>query len=693
MAKSGDGQENSIFQRYTNQPPRPHQLGTARFHSDATEPAEAAEPHSKRPKLCPEIEPVEETDGEVGKKPLYLDVTPLDPIVTHNGQPFKEFAVFLPPKIPRSILLSKSALSDFVLKVSNAYFNLWPVAAKLSRVDLRLPPNYDTLLASDSGFLNQYLSNASSRLAHVESIGKVYFPHIVLSLIEQSQTFALFLQGRYYISKLFVPVQTEQQEQREEKSPKPQYQVLASILCSSKVDEITFISQDKDVQEFRNKLQGELKKLSNCAPKLVVSGQQLDPCGPTYAPEKAEDRVEKGLNPHQLVASLNYMAAAPSHATPKPGRVPKGHPSSSSSSSSKAGHTSSYTSDCTYSEAVELTADGPFTSELWNLSKLHQKGVTGKGVTLAVIDSGINYMHPAFNGRVIAVRNFVANAMDDVDCVIDSDGHGTLCAGIAAGASFRCPRNLDDPTSSSVTIPPGVAPEASLIICKVVSTSTGCVDSDAFVRALEWLKEYHERHRPVDVVSISLASLYFSLQREKAISDLVSGGVIVVCCASNVGRMRTQPISYPARMGHVLCVGAHDEDGKPTSFSPVGRELDFLAPGKDIWGPGPGTVGPFAMDCASGTSCATPGVAGLVCLVLHAISRLCEKNTRYQIGGKSLLHHVHNVWVMRELLKEMSSSPGHHSDEIGYGPLHPYRVLDRSPQELLRIVDEMVQDE
>ena len=157
--------------------------------------------------------------------------------------------------------------------------------------------------------------------------------------------------------------------------------------------------------------------------------------------------------------------------------------------------------------------------------------------------------------------------------------------------------------------------------------------------------------------------------------------------------MRMQPISFPARMGQVLCIGAHDEDREPASFSPVGRELDFLAPGKDVWGPGPGTMGPFAMDCASGTSCATPGVAGLVCLVLHAVSKLCEKSSKYQIGGKPLLHHVHNVWVMREILKEMSSSPGHHSDELGYGPLHPYRVLDRSPQEILRMVDEIVQDE
>lgn len=331
---------------------------------------------------------------------------------------------------------------------------------------------------------------------------------------------------------------------------------------------------------------------------------------------------------------------------------------------------------------------------MWNLGPLHEKGIDGSGTTIAIIDSGINYAHPAFKNRIVAVKNFVRDEADNVDCVIDSDGHGTLCAGIAAGSSFYCPTS-SSPKSECLKVPPGVAPGSKLVVCKVVKTCNGDVDSDALLRALLWLKKMHLKDKfKVDVISISLSSDYYHHPRAQVISELSAMGVVIVCCASNVGRLRLRPISFPGRLGHVLCVGAQDANGKPTSFSPVGRELDFLSPGDDIWGPGCGTEGPFAMNCASGTSCATPGLAGLVCLVLNAVAMVCRRNPKkYVIAGKSLLELVHNVWIMRELLKEMSSSPGHHSDEIGHGTLHPSHLLARGDDEVMRVIDNLIEDE
>lgn len=353
-----------------------------------------------------------------------------------------------------------------------------------------------------------------------------------------------------------------------------------------------------------------------------------------------------------------------------------------------------FSSDCTYFDEAELTTNSPFPSTIWNLDRLHSSGTDGTGTTIAIIDSGINYIHPTFKNKIVAVKNFVKSKIDNIDCVIDSDGHGTHCAGLAAANQFFCPTS-SDPKSECILIPPGVAPGAKLVICKVVKTTDGDVDSDAFIEALHWLKNLHLSGRTkIDVVSISLAATYYSHRQAQIISDMTGLGIIIVCCASNVGRLHLQPIAFPARLGQVLCIGAHDENGKPTSFSPVGRELDFLSPGDNLWGPGPGTKGPFAMDCASGTSCATPAVAGLICLILQAVTNISAKNPKkFEIGGKPLIELIHNVWVMRELLKVMSSSPGHHSDEIGYGTLNLYRLLDRSDEEILRIVNDIVEDE
>ena len=103
------------------------------------------------------------------------------------------------------------------------------------------------------------------------------------------------------------------------------------------------------------------------------------------------------------------------------------------------------------------------------------------------------------------------------------------------------------------------------------------------------------------------------------------------------------------------------------------------------------------MDCGSGTSCSTPAIAGLICLVLHDIRQRCstakDDKVDTTIAGRQLTEYVKSVWVMRELLKEMSSSPGHHSEEIGYGTLNPYRLLDSNTGEIVRIVNEIIEDE
>ena len=305
-------------------------------------------------------------------------------------------------------------------------------------------------------------------------------------------------------------------------------------------------------------------------------------------------------------------------------------------------------------------------------------------------------MHPAFKDKSITVRNFILSPKEAVECAVDYDGHGSHCAGIATGAEYTWPVDEKDKPPTYYKIPSGVAPGAKLIICKVSRIYSKNYGGKTVLAALKWLKEIiTSKQETIDVVSLSFGMPHFSHELSSAISDLVDNGVIVVCAASNSGRTTRHPINYPARLGHVLCIGSHDNCGKPTSFSPVGRQLDFLAPGEGIWGPFAGTYGPFSTDSKSGTSCSTPAVAGLVCLILHDIRRRCETedSANITIAGKPITDHVKNVWVMRELLKKMSSSPGHHSEELGCGTLDPYLLLDSNTTEIFRIVKMIIGSE
>ena len=314
----------------------------------------------------------------------------------------------------------------------------------------------------------------------------------------------------------------------------------------------------------------------------------------------------------------------------------------------------------------------------WDLKDIHEKyGYTGNGTVVAVIDTGVDLRHPAFhpvNAKIAATCNFAEPALD---CTSDENGHGTSCAGIACGNRFSAYSNPQNESSEQFSVLPGVAPGAKLVVCKVTRGSNSTVLPEAVVKALKYIKDNHtgDCASGVDVVSISFGSYAYSEPITRAITDLISVGVIVVCAACNDGHKFHTPICYPARLGHVLCIGSHGAHGKSSLFSPVGQELDFLAPGEHIVAPGRLEYQGEA-ESGNGTSYATPAVAGLICLILECLRKeFPDKASKYQ-----------NHWVMKELLREMSTNGGTHSNDRGFGALEPIRFF-RQPECFVRSID------
>lgn len=209
-------------------------------------------------------------------------------------------------------------------------------------------------------------------------------------------------------------------------------------------------------------------------------------------------------------------------------------------------------------------------------------GSKGEGVTVAIVDSGVEGDHPAVGGRLIAS---VRVEMDDEDepVVIDDDpidvvGHGTACAGIIHA----------------------LAPAAELVSVRVLgrkNTAKGI----AFARGLHWVVE-----QGIGIANLSLSSGSEELFAEfhELADQAYFENTVLVCAASNTpGRS-----SYPSLFSSVISVAAHDSPDPLVWYYNPRPPVEFGARGVDVpvaWRDGGSIVG-------TGNSFATPHIAGLI---------------------------------------------------------------------------------
>lgn len=239
-----------------------------------------------------------------------------------------------------------------------------------------------------------------------------------------------------------------------------------------------------------------------------------------------------------------------------------------------------------------------------------ERGLTGRGVTVAVLDSGLDMTHPDFTGRVGAFANFVADLETDDDLV----GHGTHVASIVAGSGAASDGKYR-----------GVAPDANLVIGKVCNLDF-CPFS-AIIAGMEWAAVEQQ----AGVINMSLGGWNDAGldPLEQAVEELsASTGALFVVAAGNDYCGLRSTVGSPATAPSALAVGAVGRDGLVADFSSCGPSADNAAAKPEITAPGVDIVAARAADgifppnadnpsytTLSGTSMATPHVAGAAALL------------------------------------------------------------------------------
>lgn len=237
-----------------------------------------------------------------------------------------------------------------------------------------------------------------------------------------------------------------------------------------------------------------------------------------------------------------------------------------------------------------------------SISDVHRtKKLTGKGAKVCILDTGINTSHILLKDKIVSTKSFI-----DYETVEDKNGHGSHTAGIIAGHS---------PTLPYVDI--CVAPDAELYIGKVLDNN-GNGTTDSVCKGIYWAIE-----NEVDVINMSLGYLgELSTEMKDAIDMAIYNNIIVCVAAGNEG---PKPLTINAPGVYVKCItiGALDRRGQVANFSSRGSQIDLLAPGVDILSC---YKGGDTLAFMSGTSMATPFIAGVAALYVEYRNRLIEEN-------------------------------------------------------------------
>ena len=240
------------------------------------------------------------------------------------------------------------------------------------------------------------------------------------------------------------------------------------------------------------------------------------------------------------------------------------------------------------------------------------KSTTGKGIKVAVIDTGIDYNHEALRNKIVLKKDFI----NENQLEFTNDVHGTSVAGIIAAEADTSGKMI------------GIAPDVRIIAAKAcwydkTKSSVTCT-SEKIAKAIDY-----SVLNKANIMNFSIGGpqdLLLTILIKKALQD----GTVVVAASGN-GGSGGKPV-YPAAMEKVIAVSATDSKDILYKLSTTGDYIDLSAPGVEILSPAPGNKWHYQ----SGTSMAAAHVTGAAALLLQKHPELSSFQIKFILGKSSV---------------------------------------------------------
>jgi hypothetical protein len=285
-------------------------------------------------------------------------------------------------------------------------------------------------------------------------------------------------------------------------------------------------------------------------------------------------------------------------------------------------------------------------SQQWYLSAMRAeemwKASTGKGVKVAVIDSGVNPDTPSLKGQVLAheVPSTVAYGATQ-----DYVGHGTtmaeLIAGTGAGDGLK-----------------GLAPDVKIVPYRIKTDDLkGMAERKKTASSAQAIRAAADSD--VKIISMSYSSPGENQEEAAAVKYAQSKGKLMFAAVGNDAE-RNDPIGYPAAYPFVVGIAASDEKGKAGDFSQYGNYVDLASPGLDV---------PGWCDTTFSSYCSSKGTS---------------QGTAIASASAALIWSAHPDWTANQVLASLIETAGRDwakddpSTYLGYGLIRPRKVLEDS---------------